>query len=476
MKTSDALKLALQGVKKYVDNSITTSSIVRPYEIFRVEETIFGKTGYIDVETMEPSVKYGLAEEYLDCNTIAFVIPTATTPYPIVCLAASFQVSDLMVTEKWEGDPSKGEEGLYIIVKGLNEDYKINIRHKESKNGVTIETIRNTRYLHINNTKEFIPTGDYNPATKKYVDDQIAEKGFSGDYNDLENRPCYEDKGDIPEYLNIEIYPDTDFSDKESVEVINGTADNGNCITYRKYVKLFSDITIDMINTMKEYGVFITEYEGQLIKDPLIDLLDESQADRGMYFIGPEFEFILQAPEGYYLPENGLWYEESYIDRDLNGNLIAEYKTVDDFNGILLIKDNGKLNAGTIKQLDEKFIPDTIATKKYVDGAVSGLSDNLQGQIDELFQNVSNGKELIASAITDKGVDASEEETFQSLSEKIGLIPSGPPGSNIIGYINEENDIYVSLTELESGTYTLKFEDYSGLLDDFDDIGNVEVE
>ena len=116
------------------------------------------------------------------------------------------------------------------------------------------------------------------------------------------------------------------------------------------------------------------------------------------------------------------------------------------------------------------------ATKKYVDGAVSGLSDNLQGQIDELFQNVSNGKELIASAITDKGVDASEEETFQSLSEKIGLIPSGPPGSNIIGYINEENDIYVSLTELESGTYTLKFEDYSGLLDDFEDIGNVEVE
>ena len=595
MKTSDALKLALQGVKKYVDNSINTNSIVRPYEIFRVEETIFGKTGYIDVETMEPSVKYGLAEEYLDCSSFAFVIPTATTPYSVVCLAASFQVSDLMVTEKWEGDPSKGEEGLYIIARGLNEDYKINIRHKESKDGVTVEVIRNTRYLHISNTKEFIPTGDYNPATKKYVDDAIDDNKFSGDYNDLENRPCYEDEGDIPEYLNIEIYPDTDFSDKESVEVVNGTSDNGNCINYRKYVKLFSDITIDMINTMKEYGVFISEYEGQLTEDPLIDFLDEGRADQGIYSIGIDFEFILQAPEGYYLPENGLWYMESWVDRDLNGNLIAEYKTVDDvFNGILLIKDNGKLNTGTIKQLDEKFIPDTIATKKYVDdnkdfihltgttenpivltalelgrylidgpvkfhpglnaanvqnkdnyqvtigmktasairgtvmvngllsrfhynystqewfksdfvtrsevlsltnyeeytptenyhpatkkyvdGAVSGLSDNLQGQIDELFQNVSNGKELIASAITDKGVDASEEETFQSLSEKIGLIPSGPPGSNIIGYINEENDIYVSLTELESGTYTLKFEDYSGLLDDFDDIGNVEVE
>ena len=77
---------------------------------------------------------------------------------------------------------------------------------------------------------------------------------------------------------------------------------------------------------------------------------------------------------------------------------------------------------------------------------------------------VSISSVSINNSLTAKGV------------EKIGLIPSGPPGSNIIGYINEENDIYVSLTELESGTYTLKFEDYSGLLNDFDDIGNVEVE
>jgi hypothetical protein len=107
---------------------------------------------------------------------------------------------------------------------------------------------------------------------------------------------------------------------------------------------------------------------------------------------------------------------------------------------------------------------------------INEQNESLQNQINELFQNVSSGKELIASAIADKGVDASEEETFQSLSEKINQIPVGPPGSNIIGYINENNDIYVSLTELESGTYTLKFEDYSGLLDDFDDIGTVEVE
>lgn len=121
------------------------------------------------------------------------------------------------------------------------------------------------------------------------------------------------------------------------------------------------------------------------------------------------------------------------------------------------------LNSAIGNKVDKTDI-EGLASQSYVDTKVN-----------ELFQNVSDGKELIASAITDKGVYASEDETFQELSNKISLIPVGPPGSNIIGYVDEENDIYVSLTELENGTYTLKFEDQNGLLNDFDDIGTVEV-
>ena len=209
MNFKDALNRSLRATKKYIDDAINTNSIVKPYEVFRVEETIFGKTGYIDVETMEPSVKYGLTEEYLDCNSFAFIVPTATTPYAIVCIASSFQVSDLMVTEKWEGDPSKGEEGLYIIVQGLNVDYKINIRHKESKAGVTIETIRNTRYLGISNTKEFIPTGDYNPATKKYAD-EAAENIIIENIN----KPY----GDFVEYISA------DFEIDANKNIVNSSA------------------------------------------------------------------------------------------------------------------------------------------------------------------------------------------------------------------------------------------------------------
>ena len=115
---------------------------------------------------------------------------------------------------------------------------------------------------------------------------------------------------------------------------------------------------------------------------------------------------------------------------------------------------------------DKPSIPsiDGLATENYVNN-----------KFDEVFQNVSNGKMLIASAITDKGVYASDDETFQELSNKIDLIPVGPPGSNIIGYIDDENDIYISLTEVENGTYTLKLEDFNGILNEYDIISEVEI-
>ena len=48
--------------------------------------------------------------------------------------------------------------------------------------------------------------------------------------------------------------------------------------------------------------------------------------------------------------------------------------------------------------------------------------DKIKADIDELFQSVSNGKTLIASAITDKGVTTSNTETFQQLAKNIKAI------------------------------------------------------
>lgn len=52
-------------------------------------------------------------------------------------------------------------------------------------------------------------------------------------------------------------------------------------------------------------------------------------------------------------------------------------------------------------------------------------AQDLKGAINEVFQNVSNGKQLIATAITDKGVNTSSNDTFQTMATNIGKISSG---------------------------------------------------
>lgn len=56
------------------------------------------------------------------------------------------------------------------------------------------------------------------------------------------------------------------------------------------------------------------------------------------------------------------------------------------------------------------------------DDATKALSAR-QGK--ELFQSVSNGKNLIATAITDKGIITSSDDTFQKMATNIGNIETG---------------------------------------------------
>ena len=51
-------------------------------------------------------------------------------------------------------------------------------------------------------------------------------------------------------------------------------------------------------------------------------------------------------------------------------------------------------------------------------------AQDLKGAINEVFQNVSNGKQLIATAITDKGVATSSNSTFQTMADNIKNISS----------------------------------------------------
>lgn len=74
------------------------------------------------------------------------------------------------------------------------------------------------------------------------------------------------------------------------------------------------------------------------------------------------------------------------------------------------------------------------------------LSAN-QGRL--LFQSVSDGKALVASAITDKGVETAPDATFETMAENISNISSGAT--------SEEGSFSVSLDTNKSDTRTITF-------------------
>lgn len=59
----------------------------------------------------------------------------------------------------------------------------------------------------------------------------------------------------------------------------------------------------------------------------------------------------------------------------------------------------------------------------------------------EVFQSVSNGKSLIASAITDKGVDTSADASFATMAQNIGNIERINVYDNVIFYMTSEGHV-----------------------------------
>lgn len=60
-----------------------------------------------------------------------------------------------------------------------------------------------------------------------------------------------------------------------------------------------------------------------------------------------------------------------------------------------------------------------MSTAVYDNTTSGATATNVQDAIDEVFQSVSNGKELIADAITDKGVSTSATDSFQTMADNI---------------------------------------------------------
>lgn len=109
------------------------------------------------------------------------------------------------------------------------------------------------------------------------------------------------------------------------------------------------------------------------------------------------------------------------VNRKVKG--IAK-KTIVEGNKIYLAKNDGtKLDEGTdLPTSSGASTADSITIK---DTNNNFTATDVEGALSELFQNASNGKQLIATAITDKGVVTSSDDTFQTMATNIGKISGG---------------------------------------------------
>ena len=81
--------------------------------------------------------------------------------------------------------------------------------------------------------------------------------------------------------------------------------------------------------------------------------------------------------------------------------------------------DNKSNFSGSYNDLTNK--PTDLATESYVNQEI----EKTNTRIEELFQSVSNGKELLASALTDKGIPTLATESFEEIARKILSLGSG---------------------------------------------------
>lgn len=100
------------------------------------------------------------------------------------------------------------------------------------------------------------------------------------------------------------------------------------------------------------------------------------------------------------------------MDMEGNETNILDYKGLRKvLNKISLFISNNKQTAGTTDYSNQK-------TKLQ--------ANNVQDAIDQLFTSVSNGKELLASAITDKGVTTAKDASLEVMAQNVSKISTAP--------------------------------------------------
>lgn len=141
--------------KKYVDDNI----LLEQLPILRMDET--NKRIYVNCNNMGTYKKYFVPNKYANVYGFSFIYTNEDSSETEIALVGGAMTRDDFIL------CVRNTDTLFILILGGANKYTY------TKSTKTLEKSL-YGYLKIGNTQEYTPTNDYNPATKKYVDDKVA--------------------------------------------------------------------------------------------------------------------------------------------------------------------------------------------------------------------------------------------------------------------------------------------------------------
>lgn len=143
------------ATKKYVDDNI----LLEQLPILRIDET--NKRIYVNCNNMGTYKKYFVPNKYANVYGFSFIYTNEDSSETEIALVGGAITRDDFIL------CTRNTDTLFILILGGTNKYTY------TKSTKTLEKSL-YGYLKIGNTQEYTPTENYNPATKKYVDDKVA--------------------------------------------------------------------------------------------------------------------------------------------------------------------------------------------------------------------------------------------------------------------------------------------------------------
>ena len=254
--------------KKYVDEKFLPNSAIH---------TMTLKLNTNEVNFIQSMVtnNYNNALEHITKGDLSSIIDNSIETIIFEGLEKSYKV-----VGAYRGFNNIEHVLLELAISDSTNDYytvhRLKIIYSDDYNGCFLSSyygdLAKINVLTLNNTTEYTPREDYNPATKKYVDDKVAEANASGGYTHPDSHPASMITG-LATVATSGSY--NDLTNKPTIPIKTSELTNDSGFTTKEYVDNHpSDIKVITTEATSVYA-FMQEFK------------DLSMPIPGIYYLKP---------------------------------------------------------------------------------------------------------------------------------------------------------------------------------------------